>query len=670
MKRILLGLTLTVSFIGSSSVSTAQNEVLDRSTFDSSVRVQDDLFMHVNGAWLQKTEIPSDKSNYGSFIQLDDLSRERIKGIVEKNAETKHEKGSIGQKVGDFYNSFLNEAEVNEKGISPVRDLLKEVTSLDTHEKLITHFGKLGVIGVGSPIGLFIGVDEKKSTDYLTTIAQSGTTLPDRDYYLKDDQKYVDARKALVNYINKLFELAQIEATPGEAILNLEKQIAEAQWSRIELRDANKTYNKYVTADLAKLAPKTNWKGFFEASKLSAINELNVMTPSFFEKLDGIIQSTPVEVWQQYLQYRIIDNFAPFMAAEFDRSHFELHQKQLAGIPEQQPRWKRGVTLLGGVLGEAVGKLYVEQYFKPEAKARMNELVQNLLKAFDSSIDELEWMTATTKKRAKEKLSKITTKIGYPDEWRDYSKLEVVAGDLVGNVIRAAEFEHNRQVDRLGKPVDRKEWGMTPQTVNAYYNPTMNEIVFPAAILQSPFFDMNAPEALNYGGIGAVIGHEISHAFDDQGSQYDGDGNLKNWWSDEDRQAFESLTKRLVAQYEQYEPLPGKKVQGQLTLGENIADLSGLSIAFKAYKLSQQDKQPKEIAGWNGDQLFFIGWSRVWQRKYRDAEMVKRLATDPHSPSQFRANGPVTNIDAFYEAFKVKEGDKLFKPVAERIRIW
>ncbi|MEQ1905200.1 MAG: M13 family metallopeptidase, partial [Pirellulaceae bacterium] len=595
---------------------------------------------------------------------------ERIKGIVEKNAETKHENGSIGQKVGDFYNSFLNEAEVNEKGISPVRDLLKEVTSLDTHEKLITHFGKLGVLGVGSPIGLFIGVDEKKSTDYLTTIAQSGTTLPDRDYYLKDDQKYVDARKALVTYINKLFELAQIEATPGEAILNLEKQIAEAQWSRIELRDANKTYNKYALSDLAKLAPKTNWKGFFETSKLSAIKELNVMTPSFFEKLDGIIQATPVEVWQQYLQYRIIDNFAPFMAAEFDRSHFELHQKQLAGIPEQQPRWKRGVTLLGGVLGEAVGKLYVEQYFKPEAKARMNELVQNLLKAFDSSIDELEWMTATTKKRAKEKLSKITTKIGYPDEWRDYSKLEVVAGDLVGNLNRAAEFEHNRQVDRLGKPVDRKEWGMTPQTVNAYYNPTMHEIVFPAAILQSPFFDMDAPEALNYGGIGAVIGHEISHAFDDQGSQYDGDGNLKNWWSDEDRQAFESLTKRLVAQYEQYEPLPGKKIQGQLTLGENIADLSGLSIAFKAYKISLKGKQPEEFAGWNGDQLFFIGWSRVWQRKYRDAEMVKRLATDNHSPSQFRANGPVTNIDAFYDAFEVKEGDKLFKPVAERIRIW
>ncbi len=670
MKRILLGLALTVGSIGLSSFANAQNDVLDRSTFDSSIRVQDDLFMHVNGTWLQKTEIPSDKSNYGSFIQLDDLSRERIKGIVEKNAETKHESGSIGQKVGDFYNSFLDEAGVNEKGIAPVRELLKEVTTLDTHEKIVAHFGKLGVISVGSPMGLFIGVDEKKSTDYLTTIVQSGTTLPDRDYYLKDDQKYLDARKALVSYINKLFELAQIEATPGEALLNLEKQLAEVQWSRIELRDANKTYNKFSTADLKKLAPKINWKGFFETSKLSAIDSVNVMTPSFFEKLDAIIQATPVEVWQHYLQYRILDNFAPFMAAEFDRSHFELHQKQLAGIPEQQPRWKRGVTILGGVLGEAVGKLYVDQYFKPEAKARMNDLVQNLLKAFDSSIDELEWMTAATKKRAKEKLSKITTKIGYPDEWRDYSKLEVVAGDLVGNLIRAAQFEHNRQVDRLGKPVDRKEWGMTPQTVNAYYNPTMNEIVFPAAILQSPFFDMNAPEALNYGGIGAVIGHEISHAFDDQGSQYDGDGNLKNWWSDEDRQAFESLTKRLVAQYELYEPLPGKKVQGQLTLGENIADLSGLAIAFKAYKISQKNKTPEVFAGWNGDQLFFIGWSRVWQRKYRDAEMVKRLATDPHSPSQFRANGPVTNIDAFYKAFEVKEGDKLFKPVAERIRIW
>jgi putative endopeptidase len=326
--------------------------------------------------------------------------------------------------------------------------------------------------------------------------------------------------------------------------------------------------------------------------------------------------------------------------------------------------------LLGGALGEAVGELYVAQHFKPEAKERMNELVQNLLKAFDKSIDELSWMTAETKIKAKEKLAKINTKIAYPDVWRDYSTLVVLPGDLIGNVKRAAQFEHRRQINKLGKPIDRNEWGMTPQTVNAYYNPTMNEIVFPAAILQSPFFSMDAPDALNYGGIGAVIGHEISHAFDDQGSKYDGNGNLKNWWTEEDRRSFDALARRLIDQYKEYEPLPGQKVNGQLTLGENIADLSGLAIAYKAYQISREGKKPEELEGWTGDQLVFIGWSRVWQRKYRDAEMIRRLAIDPHSPSHFRANGPVMNIDAFYAAFNVQEGDKLFKPASERIRIW
>jgi predicted metalloendopeptidase len=418
------------------------------------------------------------------------------------------------------------------------------------------------------------------------------------------------------------------------------------------------------------LASHIPWDELFAAAGVPDIQEINVMTPSFFEKLDAIILETPVDAWKVYLQFRLLDRFAPLLNKEFNRAHFELHEQELGGTAEQEPRWKRGVGLLGSAMGEAIGELYVAKHFKPEAKERMNELVQNLLKAFDSSIDELSWMTAETKVKAKEKLAKINTKIGYPDIWRDYSALEVVAGDLIGNAKRAAEFEYQRQINKLGKPIDRNEWGMTPQTVNAYYNPTMNEIVFPAAILQSPFFSMDAPDALNYGGIGAVIGHEISHAFDDQGSRYDGDGNLKNWWTAEDRRAFEALTRRLVDQYKEYEPLPGQKVNGQLTLGENIADLSGLAIAYKAYQISREGKAAEEFDGWNGDQLVFIGWSRVWQRKYRDAEMIRRLATDPHSPSHFRANGPVMNIDAFYTAFNLKEGDKLFKPESERIRIW
>lgn len=651
-------------------LTTAQD--LDRTTFDTSVRIQDDLFLHVNGTWLQNTEIPSDKSNYGSFIALDDLSRERIREIVDESTKKVHAPGSVGQKVADFYNTFLDEEKIESQDIQPIAEDLKAISELKSHDDVVAHFARLRAIGVGSPIGMFISIDRKNSTQYTPVLVQSGTTLPDRDYYLKaDDEKYRSARNALRTYIDRVFELAGIEVdSAGEKVLALETLLAEAQWPRVEMRDAEKTYNKYATADLNGLALNIKWNELFRAAGVPDIQEINVMTPSFFEKLDAIILETPVEVWKVYLQFRVLDRFAPFLTREFDRAHFELHDKELGGTAEQEPRWKRAVGLLGGAMGEAVGELYVAKHFKPEAKERMNELVQNLLKAFDSSIDELSWMTAETKLKAKEKLSKINTKIGYPDAWRDYSKLKVVPGDLIGNVKRAAEFEYQRQINKLGKPIDRNEWGMTPQTVNAYYNPTMNEIVFPAAILQSPFFSMDAPDALNYGGIGAVIGHEISHAFDDQGSRYDGDGNLKNWWTEEDRRAFEALTRRLIDQYKEYEPLPGQKVNGQLTLGENIADLSGLAIAYKAYKIARNGKEPEELEGWNGDQLVFIGWSRVWQRKYRDAEMIRRLATDPHSPSHFRANGPVMNIDAFYSAFDVKEGDKLFKPESERIRIW
>jgi predicted metalloendopeptidase len=428
---------------------------------------------------------------------------------------------------------------------------------------------------------------------------------------------------------------------------------------------------------LAKLTPSLNWKAFFEATQAKDFDDVNVMTPSYFEELQRIVQTTPLETWKNFLKFKLIDDYAPMLSKALVDAHFDLHSKAIAGIPEQKPRWKRGVELISGngagdfgALGDVVGKLYVEKFFPPDAKAQMDVLVKNLLTAFGQSIDGLTWMTDATKVRAKEKLSKITTKIGYPDKWRDYSGLSVNPEDLMENYRSSRKVEYARMINKLGTPVDRLEWGMTPQTVNAYYNPSLNEIVFPAAILQSPFFNKDAEPALNYGGIGAVIGHEISHAFDDQGSQYDAEGNLKNWWTDEDRDAFKSLTERLVAQYSDYEPVTGKNVNGKLTLGENIADLSGLSIAYKAYQLSLDGQVPPKVAGWTGEQLFFVGWSRVWQRKYREAEMIRRLLIDPHSPSQYRANGPVMNIDAFYQAFDVKEGDRLYKPVNERIRIW
>ncbi len=651
---------------------------LDLSTFDTSVRPQDDLFLYVNGTWLNTTEIPSDKSNYGSFIRLADQAQENIRLLIEEAAKQEHSQSSNEQKVGDFYRSFMDEERVNELGISPLYPDLEAIDSIESSDDLLRYFGQAQRLGITTPIGFFVMQDAKDSTRYMAQLIQSGTTLPDRDYYLKDDEKSKNAQEALKQYIAKLYELAGFDQGEewAEKILELETRLAQAHWKREVLRDAEKRYNKMTLEQLAELTPGMDWSPFLEATDARPIEDVNVMTPSYFEELATIFEQTPLETWRQYLKFHLIDGFAPYLSQPFVDAHFDLHDREIAGVPEQKPRWKRGVELVAGAgtgfgaLGDAVGQMYVAEYFKPEAKAQMDELVGNLLKAFELSIDELTWMTDVTKVRAKEKLSKINTKIGYTTKWRDYSGLEVDPEDLVGNVKRSNEVEYYRNVRKLGQPVDREEWGMTPQTVNAYYNPALNEIVFPAAILQPPFFNPDTHPALNYGGIGAVIGHEISHAFDDQGSRFDGDGNMKNWWTDEDRQRFKALTEKLIEQYSSYQPLEGKTVNGQLTLGENIADLSGLSIAYKAYKLSDEGNSTEKVAGWTGEQLFFVGWSRVWQRKYRDAELVRRLLIDPHSPSQFRANGPVTNIDAFYEAFDVKEGDRLYKPPQERIRIW
>ncbi len=673
------GVLLAVSTLLAAPAA-AQQFSLDMSGADSSVRIQDDLFRSINGTWLKTTEIPADKSNYGSFIQLDDLSRERMNGIIEKAAaeSASAAPGSDTQKIGDFYRSFMDEETANSKGVTPIADLLAEVSEIENHQQVVEAFARLGVLGVSVPVGLYVGVDEKDSTQYLTSIVPGGTLLPDREYYLNRlDPKYDEHRDALVKYVNRLVELTGVEAeNAGMKVLDLETRLAAIQWSRVEMRDSEKTYNKKSLAELGKLMPVVEWPEFFRLSRMGEVSDVNVTTPSYFERLNLLVGEIPVETWRLYLQVRLAGEFAPYLSEDFVNTNFAFFGEQLSGIRENQPRWKRAVGAVGGggggsgALGEMVGRLYVAQYFPAESKSRMEELVRNLLASFGSSIDELTWMTDATKKMAREKLSKITTKIGYPDVWKDYSALEVVADDLVGNIRRSRIVEHDRNVTRLGKPVDRTEWGMTPQTVNAYYNPTMNEIVFPAAILQPPFFDPAAPDALNYGGIGAVIGHEISHAFDDQGSQYDGDGNMRNWWTDADRAAFKKLTEKLIAQYSEYSPLAGKRVDGRLTLGENIADLSGLSIAYKAYQIAKQGQEPPEVAGWTGNQLVFVGWSRVWQRKYRDDEMMNRLLADPHSPSEYRANGPVMNIDAFFEAFDLKPGDGLYKPADERIRIW
>jgi predicted metalloendopeptidase len=652
---------------------------VDSQGFDPAVRMQDDLFLSVNGQWLKHTPIPDDKSNYGSFTILMDEALLKLRAIIEEAAEGQHLVGSDEQKVGDFYRSYMNEQHVEQLGLDPLRDQLARIDQLSTIDQVIEYFGSLQHAGVPTPIGFVVEQDDKNSTQYHVAIVQSGTTLPDRDYYLQDDPKFSKSRDALRAYVIKLFQLSGLDHAEQAAdnILQLEKRLAEVQWERTQLRDAEKRYNKFKLGELVERMPHLPWPSYLSAAGAPGLQSLNVMTPSFFEGLQQIVADTPLDVWKQYVRFRLIDAYAPLLSAAYVDAHFQLHSQEIAGIPQQLPRWKRAVEATSGaaagdfgVLGDVVGRLFVQRHFPAESKERMDQLVQNLLAAYQRSIGELTWMTDVTKQRAQEKLSKIRTKIGYPEKWRDYEGLTIRADDLVGNVMRSAQLEHQRQLDKLGRPVDRDEWSMTPQTVNAYYNPGLNEIVFPAAILQPPFFDPQAEDAVNYGGIGAVIGHEISHAFDDQGSKYDGDGNLNNWWTDQDRSAFTNLTAQLVKQYSAYEPLPGKYVDGELTLGENIADLSGMSIAYKAYQLSLGDTPAPQLDGWTGDQRFFIGWSQIWRRKYRDAEMVRRLLTDPHSPSRYRANGPPQNLDAFYQAFQVQEGDAMYKPPGQRIRIW
>lgn len=678
---LLCTLVMVCTCFGLGKSVIAQDEALKSSDMDRAIRIQDDLFRHVNGNWLKTVKIPEDKSNYGSFGKLADLSQVRIKKIVEQTAQSEHPSGSNAQKIADLYKSFMDQQRVDELGIGPLESELEKIGELNEHPAIWEHFGYLNRMGVSSPVGFGVSQDPGKATQYITLVVQSGLSLPDRSYYLESDNNSAKTRRALQVYIHRLFELAGIDDgfLAAEEILALEKKLAEISWPRVELRDAEKRYNKMSYDKAMELTGgRLDWSSFFAAADmLETPDEVNVITPSYFEKLVEVFEKTPTETWVRYLQYRLIDSYGTYLSQDFVDAHFELYEKQLGGVPAQRPRWKRAVNLIAGrgggdfgALGEAVGELYVAEYFKPEAKAEMELLVGNLLKAFEGSIADLTWMTDETKQKAKLKLAKIGTKIGYPNVWRDYSKLEIKPDDLYGNVRRSNVVEHLRQIRRLGQPIDREQWGMTPQTVNAYYSPSKNEIVFPAAILQPPFFDLSAADGLNYGGIGAVIGHEISHGFDDQGSRYDGDGNLNNWWSDVDAAEFKKLTSRLVQQFSEYSPLEGKFVDGELTLGENIADLSGLAIAHKALRIARKGEPEEKVAGWNSDQLFFVGWSRIWQRKYRDMEMIKRLSTDSHSPSQFRTNGPVTNIAAFYEAFGLEPGDKLYKPESDRIKIW
>jgi predicted metalloendopeptidase len=644
---------------------------IDLQFTDDSVRAQDDFYKHINGKWLASFEIPADKGSYGSFTKLDDDGDEQLKGIIEGLGDTPAD--ADAQKIAALYASFLDEPKLEELGLKPIAGEFAQIDAIKDKKEipaLIAHFNQLDI---GAPYQPQVHLDAKDSTKYVFDLGQSGLGLPDRDYYLKDDDKLKDARAKYQTHIENMQKLAGDKDAVKDAkdILALETELAKIQWTKVENRDPVKTYNKYLIADLPGLMPAYDWKSYLGKAAIDGkVDYLIISQPSYFTAFGKLLQKTPLAVWKAYFKWRVLSAAAPYLSKAFVDERFAFYGTALHGIPQNRPRWKRGVALVDASIGEGLGKLYVEKYFPPESKARMQALVQNLIAAYRASIETLDWMGPETKQAAQEKLNKLMLKIGYPDKWRDYSSLSFAKDDLVGNVTRASLFEYRRNIDKLGKPIDRTEWDMTPQTVNAYYNPEMNEIVFPAAILQPPFFTAKADDAANYGGIGAVIGHEISHGFDDEGSQYDADGNLHDWFTKEDHDKFKAKTQALVAQYNAYEPVPGFHVNGELTLGENIADNSGLSIAYKAYKLSLAGKDAPIIDGLTGPQRVYAGWAQVWRGKVRENEALVRIKSDPHSPPAVRGDAPLVNQPGFYEAYGLKEGDKMYLPPEQRVSIW
>ena len=638
---------------------------------DPQVRPQDDLFRHVNGRWLNSAEIPPDRSADGAFYMLRDQSESNLRAIIEEAAQAGIP-GPEAKQVGDLYASYMDEARAEQLGKRPIEAELKTVAAIADKGALTRALGKLGRVGVEGPFGIGVETDAKQSDRYILYMGQGGIGLPDESYYRLE--KFKPILDAYRKHVAAMLKLAGIDNSDKAAddVLALETRLAKSHWDRVKSRDATLTYNKKDLSALGELAPGFDWPGYLDAADAKGIAEVVVAQPSYFTAMAEAVESVPLASWKTWLSWNVVHAAAPFLSKPFVDENFSFYGKTLSGAPENRPRWKRGVASVEGALGEAAGKIYVAKHFPPAAKAKMQVLVKNLIEAYRADIQSLDWMSPETKVKALQKLDKFTPKIGFPDKWRDYSKLTITRDDLVGNMRRASAFEHDRQLAKLGKPVDKLEWAMTPQTVNAYYNPGMNEIVFPAAILQPPFFDMEAEDAVNYGGIGAVIGHEVGHGFDDQGSKYDGDGNLKDWWTEADRKEFDARSKELIDQYNAFEPkqLPGQHVNGALTIGENIGDLGGLTIGLKAYKLSLGGKPSPTLAGLTGEQRLFAGWGQVWRAKMRDAELTRRLATDPHSPAEFRCNGIVRNVPEFYEAFGVKEGDKLYLPPAERVRIW
>jgi len=673
MAATLLGALSLASAAGAADTAPAPLAALsEREARDPAVRPQDDLFRAVNGGWLKATPIPADKAAYGVFDLLGDRADERVRAIVEElAAATDLPDGSVQQKISRYFRAHTDVAAIDRAGTAPLAAGLARIAAVQDRRGLAVLMGEWqGQVPL--PFAVDVQPDAKQPDRYLALTWQAGLGLPNRDYYLSADPAKQRARAAYSSYLETLFRLNG-EAAPAATaaqVLALETRLARAQWNEVDNRDALKTWHPTTPRALAKAAPGLDWAAYFEAAAMPGLAALNVSQPSYAQALASAVAQAPLATWRRYLQARLMDASADLLPQAWRDAHFAFHDQALRGQTAPKPRWQQATDALNSALGEAVGQVYVSRHFPAANKARMKQLVDALMAAYRSSIDGLAWLSPATRAQAREKLAKYAVKIGYPDGWRDYGPLEVREGDPLGNARRAGRFEHLRVVAHLGQPVDRSEWGMTPQTVNAYYDPSKNEIVFPAAILEPPFFDMVADDAENFGAIGAIIGHEISHGFDDQGSRFDGDGRLRDWWTAKDRQAFAALGARLVKQYGAYAPLPGHPVNGQLTLGENIADLSGLQIAYKAWTVSLNGRAPAVIDGLSGEQRFFYAFARAWRSKAREEAALRWLTVDPHSPDEFRTNGTVVNHDGYHRAFGTRPGDRLFKPEAQRIRIW
>lgn len=669
-----LGITAFTAVTEFSSLPKGK-KFLDPANIDKTVNPADDFYAWANGAWLKKTPIPASETRWGSFNLLEDFNKNALKGILEQAAAKKGAaKGTPAQMVGDLYASGMNTAAIEKAGIGAIQSQLDKIEAITDTKSLLQEIVRENNMQLNPLFGFYVGPDDKNVTKNMCNLFQGGLGLPDRDYYLKDDERQKNIREKYVPHIASMLTLSgengRAAFSHAEAIMKIETAMARASMDRVSMRDPYKTYNKFSVKELSNKTPGLNWVELLGQMKVKAQDSILVGTPEFFVALADMINKVAIDDWKSYLKWHLISNASPYLSNAFDQEHFNFYGKVMRGQQEQKPRWKRVLQVVDGAVGDQLGKMYTDKYFTAAAKKRMLDLVNNLQVAYENRINNLEWMSAETKVKAKEKLYAFIKKIGYPDKWRDYTGLQITRNSYVENIMASNNFDYNYMLSKLYKPVDKTEWGMTPPTVNAYYNPAYNEIVFPAGILQYPFFEKNADDAVIYGAIGGVIGHEMTHGFDDQGCEYAADGNLKNWWTEDDKKRFEEKTKMVKEQYDAYTILDNKHVNGALTLGENLADLGGVTIAYDAFKKTKQGIANAKIDGFTADQRFFMSWAQVWRSNIRDEEAENRLVTDPHSPGVHRCNGPLSNFTPFYKAFNVKEGNKMYKPEAQRAKVW